>query len=156
MAYIATINIFNVAFNPFKLVIEAYTVGGVEGGPSWAELTVTEDFLNKLQRMRAVCEDAGLDSVSVSQCPDKWDREEELGMEGDTLKVWPDHFWFEASPDVETRMIDIDLLLEVAEIVAGDTENPLPPGFMIQNGVVFYSESDLEELVDSYESTVKR
>ncbi|WP_126448403.1 hypothetical protein [Sulfuricystis multivorans] len=140
------------AFNPFRLVIEAYTVGGIDDRPSWAELTVTEDFLNKLQRMRAVCEDAGLDSVSVSQAPDKWDREEELGIEGDTLKVWPDHFWFEANSDIETRMIDIDFLIQVAKKIAiGDTENPLLPGFMIRNGIVFYGESDLEELVSSYE-----
>lgn len=45
----------------------------------------------------------------------------------------------------------IDHLTRVArKIAGGDVENPLPDGFTVRNGVVFYDASDAEDLADRY------
>lgn len=144
------------AFEPFKLVVEAYATDEFGEGPSWAEVTVTPEFLQTLERLRRVCQDENLESVTVPQGPDPWDLEDDLRIRGDSLRVWQDSFWFEAQPkhrdySVETRSILIDHLIRVARKIADDdVENPLPDGFAIRNGIVFYDASDPENLADSY------
>lgn len=144
------------AFEPFKLVVEAYATDEYGEGPSWAEVTVTPGFLQTLERLRRVCQDEKLESVTVPQGPDRWDLEDDLRIRGDSLRVWRDDFWFEAHPkhrdySVETRSILIDHLIRVArKIASGDVENPLPDGFEIRNGIVFYDASYPEDLAGSY------
>lgn len=123
---------------------------------SWAEMTVTPEFLQTLERLRRVCQDENLESLTIPQGPDRWDLEDDLRIRGDSLRVWRDDFWFEAHPkhrnySVETRSILIDHLIRVARRIADDdVENPLPDGFAIRNGIVFYGASDPENLADSY------
>lgn len=144
------------AFEPFKLVVEAYATDEYGEGPSWADVTVTPEFLQTLERLRRVCQDEKLESVTVPQGPDRWDLEDDLRIRDDSLRVYRDDFWFEAHPkhsdySVETRSILIDHLVQVArKIASGDAENPLPDGFWIRNGIVFYDASCPEDLSDSY------
>jgi len=142
---------------PFKLVVEAYATDEFGEGPSWAEVTVAPEFLQTLERLRRVCQDENLESVTVKQGPARWDQEDDLRIRGDSLRVWHDDFWFEAHPkhgdySVETRSILIDHLIQVARKIANDdAENPLPlpDGFDIQKGIVFYA-YDPGNLADSY------
>lgn len=141
---------------PFKLVVEAYATDEYGEGPSWAEVTVTPGFLQTLERLRRVCQDEKLESVTVPQGPDRWDLEDDLRIRGDSLRVWRDDFWFEAHPkhrdySVESRSIFIDDLVRIAARVASnDTENPLPSGFTVRKGIYFYDASDSEDLADRY------
>lgn len=86
------------ALSPFKLVVEAYATDEYGEGPSWAEVTVTPGFLQTLERLRRVCQDENLESVTVPQGPDLWDLEDDLRIRGDSLRVWRDDFWFDAHP----------------------------------------------------------
>ena len=144
------------ALSPFKLVVEAYATNQYDEGPSWAEVTVTPEFLQTLERLRRICQDENLESVTIPQGPDRWDMEDVLWIRNDSLQTWRDNFWFEAYPkygdySVETRSILIDHLIRVARKIAdNDVENPLPNDFVIRNGIVFYDVSDPENLADSY------
>lgn len=147
------------AFEPFRLVVEAYATDEFGEGPSWAEMTVTPEFLQTLERLRRVCQDENLESVTIPQSPDRWDLEDDLRIRGDSLRVWRDDFWFEAHPkhrdySVETRSVSIGDLTRVArKIAGGDDENPLPEGFLSRDGIVFYSTSDPGELAETYAET---
>lgn len=146
-------------FEPFKLVVEAYATDEYGEGPSWAEVTVTPGFLQTLERLRRVCQDEKLESVTVPQGPDRWDLEDDLRIRGDSLRVWRDDFWFEAHPkhrdySVETRSILIDHMIRVArKIASGDVENPLPDGFLIREGIVFYDGVRAADLASAYLDT---
>lgn len=148
------IKIGRLSVKPFKLVIGASATSEFGEGPEWAGVTVTPEFLQTLLRLRRVCRDEKLESVTVSQAPDCWDQEEYFRIRGDSLRVWGNDFWFEAHPkyadyNVETRAIDIDKLLKVVDKIAkNDVENPMPEGFSVKNGVVFCG-ADPDDLADS-------
>lgn len=145
-------------FEPFKLVVKAYAVSDYYvGGPSWAEVTVTPKFLHTLKRLRRFCREEVLESVTIQESPDRWDLQDDLRIRDDSMRVFGDSFWFEARPKhadyfVETQMIGIDDLISVAEKIAGnDVESPMPDGFLIRRGVVFYDNSNSEDdLADMY------
>lgn len=144
------------AFEPFRLVVEAHATDEYGEGPSWAEMTVTPEFLQTLERLRRVCQDENLESLTIPQGPDRWDREDDLRIRGDSLRVWRDSFWFEAHPkhrdySVETQSILIDHLIRVTrKIASSDTENQLPDGFAIVNGAIFYSDDDPQDLASNF------
>ncbi len=149
------------AFEPFKLIVEAYAVSEFGDGPAYAEITVRPLLMERLLDLSRLCEQEGLESITVSAGPDKWDREDELRIRGDSLRVFGDEFWFEAHPkhadySVETRGIRIADLVAVASPapVVGDTVNP---SFRWSNSVLFYASdgipADLIEMVEAKDNT---
>jgi hypothetical protein len=103
---------------PVELFVEAFACDDNMQGPSWAKVTVTQQFLDEVLRLRGLCQSQGVDLVAKSRCPDKWDGEESLRLRGDDLYVTADSWWFRACPKhsdyaVETRNIDIDTLLSL-------------------------------------------
>lgn len=144
------------AFSPFKLVIEAYPTCGSDGAPSWAEITVTREFLQELERLSLICRDNALEIVTVMQNADAW---EDTGilLTGDRLHVSNDSFWFDTSPKhdeytlIETRAISIDRLIQVAKAIDGNKAGGrLPNKFSVRNGIVFYDSFDPKTLEDWY------
>jgi hypothetical protein len=128
-------------FEPFTLVVEARATSEFGEGPEYAEVTVTPDFIEHLLKLSRLCEEHGLESVSVDEGPDLWDREGELRIRGDSLRVWKDTFWFEAHPkhadyNVETVAIDIASLASVAALSSEGA------GFRCVGDKVFFAESD--------------
>lgn len=151
------------AVTAFRLVVEAYAVSEFGDGPSFAEFMVDQSFLGRIDRLRRVCKEYALESVSVWSSPENWDNQEELRIRDDSLRVFHGNsFWFEAHPkhadyNVETQQIEIDDLFRVAEkISCGDTENPLPDGFAIFEGVVGYNTGGTEEAIEMIRSALEK
>jgi hypothetical protein len=138
-------------FEPFTLVVEAQATSEFGEGPDYAEVSVTPEFIEHLLRLSRLCEEHGLESVTTPGAVDRWDREDELRIRGDSLRVWKDNFWFEASPkhadyNVETAAIDIASLVSVAVL---STEGAY---FRRLGDRVFYSEDhDLNDFIARYE-----
>jgi hypothetical protein len=140
----------------FKLVAEAFALDEYGDGPAFAEIDVDQEFLDRLLALSRVCADNGLESLTVTSSPRRWDGEDELCIVGDSLRVWGDEFWFEAHPkhmdyNVETRGIAISELIRIAH----DGESGSAPEttghacFLWLNGVLFHS-SFPEELADRF------
>lgn len=144
------------AFEPFKLIVEAYAVSEFGDGPAYAEIKIDQRFLDRLQRLSRLCKENGLESVTVSAWPDRWDAEDELRIRGDSLRVWGDDFWFEAHPkhadySVETRGI------RIADLCSATTLKTDGAGFRWSNGKLFYASdgilADLIEMVEAKDNT---
>jgi hypothetical protein len=139
-------------FEPFTLVVAAQATDEFGEGPDYAEVSVTPGFIEHLLRLSRLCEEHGLESVTTPGAVDRWDREDELRIRGDSLRVWKDTFWFEAYPkhadyNVESAAIDIANLVSVAVL---STEGAY---FRRVGDRVFYAESDddLNGLIALYE-----
>lgn len=137
---------------PFKLVVRAYSSDEYGDSPSWAEVTVTHDLVQTLERLRRVCKSGSLMSVTAPIPPDRWDHEGDLSICGGSLSVSGDYFYYEGylrhdDYNAQTIPCSIDSLRRIArKISEDDTENPLPYGFYMSRGVVFYDDPDLAEL----------
>jgi hypothetical protein len=137
-------------FDPFKLIVEVHAINEYGEGPSYAEITVDKDFLDRLVRLRRVCKENDLESVSVLTGPDRWEAEDYFRLRGDNLRVFGDLFWFEAHPkhadySVETAMLSIADLCSLATL-GTDGGNC----FKWSNGKLFYA-SDSSHLQDFIE-----
>ncbi len=109
------------SFKPFKLVVEAYATSEFGEGPEFAVVTVTPEFIDKLVRLRRVCKEHDLESLTIGMAPDMWDQEGDLRIRNNSLRVWGADFWFEAHPkhadyNVETKRISIGDLAFVATL----------------------------------------
>lgn len=128
--------------NPFKMVVAAFAASEFGEGPSYAEITVDEVFIERLVRLSQVCNDNALESVTVADAPDKWDNEDDMRIRGCSLRVFGDDCWFEAYPkyadySIETRGMSITMLRNVAEAGA-DTDVP-DDCFKWSNGTLYYT-----------------
>jgi hypothetical protein len=128
-------------FEPFKLVVEARAASEFGEGPAYAEVCVTPEFIEHLLKLSRLCEEHELESVTTTDAVDRWDRQDELRISGDSLRVCGDYFWFEAHPkhadyDVETAAIDIASLASVAALSSEGA------GFRRDGNKVFFAESD--------------
>lgn len=117
----ATVPGTGTAIQPFPLVVEAYATSEFGEGPDYAEIMVDQHFLDRLQRLRQICHEKNLESVSVGTWPERWDKQEKLEIRGGSLFVLQGRsFWYEAHPQhadyhVETRPIEIDALVRIAQ-----------------------------------------
>jgi hypothetical protein len=139
-------------FEPFKLIVEARAVTESGDGPDYAEITVSPLLMERLFDLSRLCDREGLESITVSAKPDKWDQEDALLIHGNSLRVFGDEFWFEAHPkhadySVETSAIRIADLGSAAILKAEGA------GFRWSNGVLFYATTDeaLEALIEMVE-----
>jgi len=102
-----------------QLMMDVHATDEFGDAPEFAVVEITQDFLERLGVLSALCKRNGLESVSVSAGPASWHREEELRISGDSLRVFGDVFWFEAYPKygnyhVETQSVDIPALADIA------------------------------------------
>lgn len=102
-----------------QLMMEVHATVEFGDSPEFAVVEITQDFLDRLGVLSALCKSNGLESVSVSAGPASWHREEELRITGDSLRVFGDVFWFEAYPkhgnyQIETQSVDIPALTDIA------------------------------------------
>jgi hypothetical protein len=139
-------------FEPFTLVVKAQATDEFGEGPDYAEVSVTPEFIEHLLRLSRLCEEHGLESVTTQDGVNRWDREVELRISGNSLRVWGDTFWFEAWPKhvdyyVETAAIDIANLVSVAVL---STESDY---FRRVGDRVFYAgcDDELDDLIALYE-----
>jgi len=139
-------------FQPFTLVVEARPISEYGEGPNWAAFTVTPGFIERLLKLSKLCEEQGLESVSVDEGPDLWDQEDDLRIGWNSLRVYGSDFWFEARPkhadyNVETSSIGIGDLASVSVL---STEGA---GFRRVGDKVFYAgdEDAIDGLIALYE-----
>jgi hypothetical protein len=131
------------AMRPFKLVVEAYALNEYGDGPGYAVITITKEFITRLEEMESLCRIYDLESVAVSMSPDEWGDLDELNLRGNSLNVWCDgRFWFTAQPKhsdytCETRGIDIAMLRHVIE--AGPDAAPADEYFRWVDGTLYYA-----------------
>jgi len=142
---------------PFMLIVDAYAISEFGDGPAFAEITVDQAFVDRVIRLRRVCKENDLESVSVWSYPDRWDNED-LKVRDESLRVYHgESWWFEGHPkhadyNVETRAIEIDDLLKVIEAGPGGT---VPHSrFRWSNGTLYYASdpgllTDLIDMVDA-------
>lgn len=148
-----------VEFPPFKLVTAAFAVGEDFDSPAWASMTIDPKFLERLQHLEQIVRANKLESVAVMAGPDQWDQREEMRIRGDSLKVafpFRDRcsFWYEAYPkhasySIESRSVYIEDLETLVSLMSS-SDRPLPDGFLLRDGIYFFDDSDLENLVDQY------
>lgn len=138
------------AFKPFTLVVGARANDEFGEAPAWAEVTVSPEFLQTLMRLRRICQENDLESVTVPKCPDRWDREGDLLIRGDSLCVWQDDFWFEAHPKYASYGVET-VAVGIADLATVATLNTEGAGFRRVGEKVFHSESDLDEFIQVYQ-----
>ena len=102
-----------------QLMMDVHATDEFGDTPEFAIVEITQDLLERLGVLSALCKRNGLESVSVSAGPASWHREEELRITGDSLRVFGDVFWFEAYPkhgnyQIETQSVDIPALTDIA------------------------------------------
>jgi len=139
---------------PFTLVAEVHSTSDFGEAPSWAKIAVDQKFLDQLNRLRRLCVENNLESVSVYAVPEHWENQEDLRLRGDSLRVAGTSFWFEVHPkhadyNVETRSIEIDDLLKVIEMGRGDGIEH--DEFRWSDGILFFGEVKNEGEGDRHE-----
>ncbi|OGT90140.1 MAG: hypothetical protein A2286_00010 [Gammaproteobacteria bacterium RIFOXYA12_FULL_61_12] len=127
---------------PLELVVAAHATNEFADGSDYAVLTADQALIDNLTRLLRVCQENGLESVSVTYYL-RWDREEALRIQGDSLRVMAHGaFWVEAHPKncdwgVETESIDMDLLLKVVQ--EGEKDLGESSDFRWSNGRLFFA-----------------
>jgi hypothetical protein len=101
---------------PVEVYVDAYACDYYGEGPSWAKVDLSQQFLDEVLRMQRICKEQGVDMVTKSWAPEKWEQEERLRLENDDLYVTAESWWFRARPKhadyaVETRSVDIANML---------------------------------------------
>lgn len=136
------------AFAPFKMVIETFAVDeDDEYGepPSAAMIEIDAAFVQRIQRLSALCAHNNLQAVTASEVV-RWDRDD-LHRHGDAMTVFPDGgFYFRAHPkhadyEVETRAITTDAIL--AAIARRDDAAQDGQCLRWIHGVLFYAQDPI-------------
>jgi hypothetical protein len=145
-------------FEQFKLVVEARAASEIDDGPAYAEVTVTPEIIDRLFKLSHLCAEHELESVTTADAVDRWDRQDELRITGDSLQVCGGDFWFEAwiknqNHGAETVPVSIADLATVATLGADKA------GFRRVGDKVFFAEgddglNDLIALVETNEGEV--
>ena len=132
---------YELAFAPFKLVIEVFALDEHGDSPGAAMIEMNAGFVRHLQRLSSLCLNNKLWVVKEDDTP-AWD-DESLNMRGDLLTVSREgNFWYSAHPkhqdyNCETRSINIDSLL--AAIARRDDAEQDGQCFRWVDGVLFYA-----------------
>ena len=136
---------------PITLYVDAFACDEWGEAPSWAQVLVDQAFVDEVLRLHGLVTQQGLDFVSTSWSAEMWDRQDDLRIQGDDLQVSKTAWWLRARPKhadyaVETRMIDVQVLLDV---LSGKTHDYL----VRRKDMLFYDASGntqgfIEMLVD--------
>lgn len=136
------------------LVADTYATDENGDSPSFAVINVDAFFASKLISLSAMCKEHRVASVVTDDTPEKWDNEDDLRIQNNSLTVTEDEFWFSGYPkhanySVETRSMSIAELLRVIEMGKDD---PAHPSFKWDDGILFYSGCSglLTDLIDEY------
>lgn len=129
------------------LILGAYAVNEHADGPAWAKVELTEEFLQRVERLAALCVEHKLRSVTVHEGPAEWDLEDDLRLTYDRLEVHGDSLWFSCSPkhgtyECESRAVG---LAQLRRLLEGKAEND----FIFEGDLVFESE-DAKECYEAH------
>lgn len=147
---------------PVTLVVEAYSCEEHETGPGYAVITVSQSFIDRMSKWaRLFKENSFLESLTVTDAPDRWGSAEALGITGDSLRLWRDNdFWYEARSGiadyrVETRAIDIHDLHKAVSL-GPDTPTAID-GYRWENGTLYVAGDPgiLDDLIEDYLDSIE-
>lgn len=125
------------------LILGAHAVSDHADGPAWARIELTEEFLQRVEQLSALCVEHKLRSVTIHAAPDEWDLQDELRLTYDRLEVHGDSLWFSCSPkhgtyECETHAIGLE---DLKALIAGRlTESD----FVFEGDFVFQGEGAKE------------
>lgn len=145
-------------FAPFKLVVESTSATIVDAGPPYAEILMTPARLSRLVMLANVAEKIGVNRMPTGDgvTRDAWGSYgATYMMEDPEITVYPGNnaesgsFVISGRPHntsdlCESRFINLDTLIDIAN------GQPIPDGFHREDGVIFYSEGDAEELAEMW------
>ena len=129
------------------LILGAHAVNEFADGPAWVRVELTEDFLQRVERLSALCLEHGLRSVTVHDKPAEWDLQDELNLSWDRLEVHGESVWFSCSPkhgtyECESKAIGLG---ELRSVIEGESEY----GFIFEGDFIFQNE-DVKELYEEH------
>ena len=130
------------------LILGAHAVSEFADGPAWVRVELTEDFLQRVERLSDLCLEHGLRSVTTHAAPDEWDLQDELRLTYDRLEVYGDSLWFSCSPkhgtyECETHAIGLE---DLKALIAGRfTESD----FVFEGDFIFQNK-DVKELYEEH------
>ena len=129
------------------LILGAHAVNEFADGPAWVRVELTEDFLQRVERLSDLCLEHGLRSVTVQDEPAEWDLQDELNLSWDRLEVHGESVWFSCSPkhgtyECESKAIELG---ELRSVIEGESEY----GFIFEGDFIFQNE-DVKELYEEH------
>ena len=129
------------------LILGAHAVNEFADGPAWVRVELTEDFLQRVERLSDLCLEHGLRSVTVQDEPAEWDLQDELNLSWDRLEVHGESVWFSCSPkhgtyECESKAIGLG---ELRSVIKGESEY----GFIFEGDFIFQNE-DVKELYEEH------
>ncbi|HEY0820838.1 MAG TPA: hypothetical protein VGD46_18765 [Rhizobacter sp.] len=132
-----------------RLVIEAF--GPVPAQPRWAQVDLTQAFLDQISALRELCDDNRLLSVRVPGGPGRWDRTREWRPDLPALVVSPGEFHFTVKSKlddqtVETAHVPIGRLLQLLR--EGEVCNA--NDFRWHNGMLYYADDNAAPLLETF------
>jgi hypothetical protein len=101
---------------PVELYIEAHAIDEYGDSPPFASLKVTQEWVEDLLELQALCIHKRLGYIAVDGGPDEWKDDEQYRMRDDWLIVDSSSFWFDAHPkhanySVQTETVNIEQLI---------------------------------------------
>lgn len=121
------------------LILEAYAHGGYNEGPAWAKWELTDERLERLELLSAICAKNELHSVTTRDPVDEWHNEDELRLRGDELHVSGSSLWFSCYPkhadyECETRIMELS---DLQKLMRGEPVDE----FIVEGDLVFQNET---------------
>jgi hypothetical protein len=136
---------------PLTLYVEAFACDEYGESPTWAKLTINQEFVDALLRLQGVCKSNNLHMVSEYWPVDAWQDDDNYRMRGETLEVTDGNWWIKAYPkhvdyNCETRMIGVKELVEIL-----DGSAPLNGRYWVRKGdvLVYDSSGEASRMLDS-------
>ena len=130
------------------LILGAHAVNEFADGPAWVRVELTEDFLQRVERLSDLCLEHGLRSVTVQDEPAEWDLQDELNLSWDRLEVHGESVWFNCSPkhgtyECESEVIGLEDIKAIltGQLIEGD--------FVFEGDFIFQNE-DVKELYEEH------
>lgn len=138
------------------LILGAHAVSEHADGPAWARVELTEEFLQKVERLSALCSEHKLRSVTVHVAPVEWDLQDELNLTRDRLEVHGDSLWFSCSPkhgtyECESKVIGLEDIKAIltGQLGGGHEDQPTNYDFVFEGDFIFQNE-DVKELYEEH------
>ena len=129
------------------LILGAYAVNEHADGPTWVKVELTEEFLQQVEHLAALCQEHKLRSVTSHGGPAKWDLEDELRLRYDRLEVHGSILWFSCSPKHGTYECESDVieLAQLRRLLEGKPED----GCIFEGDFVFQNK-DVKEIYEEH------
>ena len=135
------------------LIFGVHAVSDHADGSAWVRVELTEDFLQRVERLSDLCLEHGLRSVTTHERPAEWDLQDDLRLRHDRLEVHAVHLWFSCSPKHGTYECESDAigLGELRSVIKGESEYD----FVFEGDLVFQNE-DVKELYEEHLATLNQ